>query len=73
MDIATTTGSPDQPAQVFEFAVEFGFGFEYFEVPGPNEKTARSTLWDEILTCEQRDAVSNIECTEQRAAQPHLG
>lgn len=68
MDIATTAGSPVQPARVFEFAVEFGFSFEYFEVPGPDEKTARSALWNEILTCDQRDAVSSIECTEQRAA-----
>lgn len=51
------------PARVFEFAVEFGFNFEYFEVPGLDEKTARDKLWNEILTCDQRDKVSSIECT----------
>lgn len=71
MGIATTADPLVQPAQVFEFAVEFGFGFEYFEVQGPDEKAARDSLWNEVLTCEQRDAVSSIECTEQRMAQAH--
>lgn len=68
MDTATIARPPAQPETVFEFAVEFGFNFKYYEVSGPDEKTARDKLWNEILTCDQRDAVSSIECVEQRAA-----
>lgn len=65
---ASPAGTADQPERVFEFAVEFGFRFKYFEVPASTETAARDKLWDEVLTCDQRDAVSSIECLDQRAA-----
>lgn len=48
----------------YEFAVEFGFGFEYYTVPGLNEKEARNKLWNEVLTEAQRNNVSSIELVE---------
>lgn len=54
--------------QTYEFAVEFGFGFEFFMVVAESAEAARSLLWDNELTVEQKETCTSIEMTGALAA-----
>lgn len=47
--------------QKFQFAVEFGFKFEYIDVEAQTQKDARAKLWDQVLTEDQKNNASDIE------------
>lgn len=51
----------------FEFAIESGFRFEFVTVEADTSAEARRKLWDEVLTVEQRDSASSIECVSETA------
>lgn len=51
----------------YEFAVEFGFNFKYFEVQAETGKAAREKLWNEVLTDDEKNGVSSIELVSEAA------
>lgn len=56
--------------KAFEFAVEFGFRFEYYEVVGASQQEAHARLWNDMLAVDERASVSSIECVSVRDWEP---